>query len=302
VTSISNEAQLLRKPYQSTATNRQREYFLYLPAGYEEDTEKRWPVILFLHGGGERGDGLEDLDYVLRHGPLGEAWIQRRNLPFIMIGPQLPVFGMHKQVRLRAGVPRPARLPVGSPSRADENRPDKPKGRAMARTSDDGGAAEDWGTNGAPGGWQLCEEDLLDMVDDTLLEYRADPDRVYLTGLSYGGYGTWHMATNHPKRWAAIAPICGGANPQLANRLAEVQLPVWIFQGGRDLWIKPQWIYKMANALEKAGHRSVRFTVHEDLGHNSWTRVYAGEDLYRWFLTCKRSNKTVEKTTWQRPR
>ncbi len=286
------EAQLLRKGYKSTATHEWREYFLYLPAGYETDSDRLWPVILFLHGGGERGDGIKDLDWVLRHGPLGEAWIQRRDLPFVIIGPQLPVFGMHNQVRLREGMTKPERLSEGSPPRADENRPDQPKDRPMVRAPDDTptavGVTEDWGRDGAPGGWHLCEADLLSMVDTTLRECKADPDRVYLTGLSYGGYGTWYMATAHPNRWAAIAPFCGGGDPELAHKLAEVQMPIWIFHGGRDLWVKPQWSYKMANALEKAGCRTVRLTIHEDLGHNSWTRVYAGEDLYQWFLTYRR--------------
>jgi predicted esterase len=286
---LASEAQLLRKSYQSSATNKQREFFLYLPQGYEADEDKKWPVILFLHGGGERGDGVNDLDYVLRHGPLGEAWVQRRDLPFIIIGPQLPVFGMHNQVRLRAGIPKPARLTSGSPPRADENRTDQPKERLMVRVSDitPGGvdATNKRARKGMPGGWQLCEEDLLNMVDTTLRDYRADPKRVCLTGLSYGGFGTWYLATAHPNRWAAIAPICGGANPELATRLAEVQMPIWAFHGGRDKWVKHHWIYEMANALEKAGHRSVRFTVHEDLGHDSYTRVYAGADLYQWFLT-----------------
>ena len=73
-----------------------------------------------------------------------------------------------------------------------------------------------------------------------------------------------------------------------AIRQIEVQMPIWIFHGGRDLWVKPQWIYKLANALEQAGCGEVRLTIHEDLGHNSWTRVYAGEDLYQWFLAHKR--------------
>jgi predicted peptidase len=288
----STEAQLLWKSYESAATNKRREYFLYLPEGYGQDKDRLWPVILFLHGGGERGDGLEDLDWVLWHGPLAEAWIQRRNLPFIMIGPQLPVFGMHDQVRLREGRPRPERLAEGSPPRADENRPDQPKERSMVRAPDETpaplGVTEEWGKAGAPGGWQLCEQDLLSMVDTTLREYNADPERVYLTGLSYGGYGTWYLATAHPNRWAAIAPICGGGNSELAHKLAEVQMPIWIFHGGRDLVVKPQWIYGMANALEQAGCSEIRLTIHEDRGHNSFTRVYAGEDLYQWFLAHQR--------------
>ena len=123
-----NNAQLLRKGFTSTITEKQREYFLYLPADYESDPDKQWPVLLFLHGGGERGDGLKDLDYVLLHGPLGEAWVQHRNLPFIMIGPQLPVFEMHDQVRLRDGIPKPVRLADICPPRSDENKPDFPKG------------------------------------------------------------------------------------------------------------------------------------------------------------------------------
>jgi len=188
-------AQLLRKPYQCSATHQRREYFLYLPCGYETESQKRWPVILFLHGGGTRGDGLEDLDWVLEFGPLGEAWIQRRDLPFIMIGPQLPVFGLHAQVQLREGLPRPQRLPDSAPPRRDEERPDFP----MMRAPDDTPAlpelvaltgkelTEATGIEGLPGGWQNCEKDLLGMVDDTLRTYRADPSRVYLTGLSYGG-------------------------------------------------------------------------------------------------------------------
>ena len=160
--------------------------------------------------------------------------------------------------------------------------------RAHDLTPTDFNVTEQWGVDGPPGGWQLCERDLLGMVDRTLIEVRADPERVYLTGLSYGGYGTWHMATAHPDRWAAIAPMCGGANPALAPRLAHRQMPIWIVQGGRDHRVKPRWIYTMANALEQAGHRSVRLTVHEDLGHDCWTRTYAGEDLYAWFLAHRR--------------
>ena len=282
------EDQLLRKPYHSIADNQQREYFLYLPAGYDADSAKLWPVILFLHGGGERGDGLAELDYVLRHGPLGEAWIYRRELPFIMIGPQLPVLGMHDQVRLREGVPKPERLSAGTPPRRPEERPDRAMDREPDHTPDPFKVTEAWGIDGPPGGWHQCEPDLLHMVDATLRDYRADSSQVYLTGLSYGGYGTWHLASAHPERWAAIAPIGGGGNPALAHRLAAIQLPIWILQGGRDGRVKPQWIYKMANALEAAGHQTVRLTIHEDLGHDAWTRAYAGEDLYRWFLSHQR--------------
>jgi len=272
---LPSEPQLLRKRYQSTATQKQREYFLYLPRGYETDKEKIWPVILFLHGAGERGDGLGDLDYVLDHGPLMEAWIQRRDLPFIIISPQLPVFSMSGQI-VRPKT-KPQRLGSGVPLR-DEERPTKP----MTRAAGDPSLLSELGP---PDGWWKAEKDLLNIVDSTLSDYRADSKRVYLTGLSYGGFGTWYMATYQPDRWAAIAPICGLGDPTLASILAAVNMPIWIFQGGRDDVIQPQWIYPMANSLEKAGLKSVRLTIHEDLGHNAWTRVYAGEDLYNWFLS-----------------
>jgi predicted peptidase len=282
------QPKLLRVPYHSTAMGDERAYLLYLPAGYDPAGAKLWPVVLFLHGGGERGDGRGELDHVLRHGPLHEAWIRHRDLPFILISPQLPVFEQHEQVRGRAQRLLPRRLPAGPPPRAEEDRPARPMSREPDATPNAFGVTAQWGIDGPPGGWHLCEEDLLAMVDRTLSECRADPERVYLTGLSYGGYGTWHLACAHPGRWAAIAPMCGGADPALAPCLAERQLPIWIVQGGRDTLVKPEWIYAMANALEEAGHRSVRLTVHEDLGHDCWTRAYAGEDLYRWFLSHRR--------------
>jgi predicted peptidase len=127
------------------------------------------------------------------------------------------------------------------------------------------------------------------MVDSTIGEFRGDADRVYLTGLSYGGFGTWHMAAGHPDRWAAIAPICGAGSTQQAKSIAEARLPVWIFQGGRDPTVKAEYVLQTARGLEAAGHPEVRMTVHEDLSHNVWTRVYEGDDLYNWFLRQRRS-------------
>ncbi len=109
--------QLLRLGYDSAVTHAKREYFVYLPVGYESDQQKRWPVMFFLHGHGERGNGLDELDFVLKHGPLMEAWIQRRPLPFIIISPQLPLFGREEVLKERENEKKPERLESGVPDR-----------------------------------------------------------------------------------------------------------------------------------------------------------------------------------------
>tara|TARA_R100000093_G_scaffold16462_2_gene9332 strand:+ start:28 stop:684 length:657 start_codon:yes stop_codon:yes gene_type:complete len=127
--SEGSEPQLERLSFTSALDGSERQFFVYLPRGYETQTGKDWPVLLFLHGNGERGNGRDELDYVLAHGPLYEAWIQKRDLPFIMIVPQLPMFGMDEHAdylrnrdpsqipqRLADGVPpRPADFPTPEP-------------------------------------------------------------------------------------------------------------------------------------------------------------------------------------------
>ncbi len=150
------------------------------------------------------------------------------------------------------------------------------------------GRERGWDQNGPPQGWSVYEKDVLEMVDSTLRDYRTDPDRVYVTGLSYGGFGTFHFAAAHPERWAAVAPLCGAANPETLKNIAKAELPIWIITGGRDTTVLPEWVLASAVAIEKAGHPEVRFTVHEDRPHDTWTRVYAGWDLYMWFLDHRR--------------
>ena len=265
-------AQLLRPSYTSTVTGKERDYFLYLPKGYETEKGRLWPVILFLHGGGERGDGKKELDRVLKHGPLKEAWVKGRDLPFIIISPQMPPL----EPELRRA--------------REEARRKRPRGPRLApgMSREPTGEEPLWGDEGPPQGWWVYEKDVLNMVDRTLAEYRADPDRVYVTGLSYGGFGAFHFAAAFPYRWAAVAPICGAANPKTVARIAEAKLPIWIFAGGRDRVVRPEWVLRSAVQLEEAGHPDVRFTVHEDQGHSVWNRVYEGWDLYNWFLQHRR--------------
>lgn len=274
-------ARLERLAYRD-ASGRERESFVYLPAGYEPLPRRRWPVLLFLHGDGERGDGRADLDWVLAHGPLYEAWIQKRDLGLLILAPQLPIFGRDQTLDYLRN-----RDPGQIPRRLEEEVPPRPS--EFATPEPMAGATPDpdlpFGPQGPPDGWPRLEQELLALLDQALARYRADPRRVYLTGLSYGGFGTWYLASRHPERFAAIAPVAGWGHPALMPPLAERQTPVWVFAGGRDPLVRLRHFFPGLNELERLGHPDVRFTVHEDTGHDVWRRVYSGQDLYDWLLS-----------------
>lgn len=272
--------QLLRVPYVSSVDQLKREYFVYLPRGYASQPDKQWPVILFLHGNGERGNGLDELDYVISHGPLYEAWIQKKDLPFIIISPQLHMFTMgdvpYIANRTRAQIPQ--RLAEGVP-------PYEPF-FATPQPMEAGEDIKDMSKESPllPMGWEQVEQDLLGMISNTQKNYRTDSKRLYLTGLSYGGFGTWYMASKHPDLFAAAVPVVGWGHPDLMAPIAKANLPVWAFAGGRDTSVEKKFFYAGINKLEDLGDSEVRFTVHEDRGHDTWKRVYASKDLYDWLL------------------
>jgi len=278
-----SQAQLLRQGYQSSVDQSDREYFVYLPKGYHSELGKKWPVMLFLHGNGERGNGQGELDFVLMQGPLHEAWIQKKDLPFVIISPQLHMFGFDKKgisyIDNRSKDNIPKRLDQGVPKRsaAFETNTDIQR---IASLKDMGDV-----TALLPQGWELLETDLITMLDNVQHNYRVNFDKTYLSGLSYGGFGTWYMASKYPQRFAAIAPVVGWGHPSLMAPIAKHKLPVWQFAGGRDSAVNIQYFYAGLNKLEKLGHNNVRFTVHEDKGHDAWTRVYSGDDLYQWLLS-----------------
>lgn len=274
---------LLRRPFKPVDGTEERNYFLYVPTGFYTETGRQWPVMMFLHGNGERGNAQDELDYTLVHGPVREAWIQGRDLPFLIIQPQLPWY-------TRRRPQNPPRVPERAtdgppPERNYGGRSNTP----MARVET--GEPPRWAEQGTlEEGWDLIDKDLLTMVYETLADFRGDPDRVYCTGLSYGGFGSWHMAQTYPERFAAVAPVCGAGDPSKMQPIVDAKLPIWIHQGGRDTTVPAEHVLASAKALEAAGHSEVRVTVHEDLGHNVWTRVYEGDDLYNWFLRNRRNS------------
>jgi predicted peptidase len=280
-TPVHHPAELTRVSFESKLDQQEHDFFLYLPKDYGVDKDKKWPVLMFLHGDGERGNGRDELDWVMVHGPLYEAWVQKRDLPFILVVPQLPMFGRdtlgfsYLANRDKSRIPK--RLDDGVPPREPYFDTPQPMTGAIAADSIPGDV-------GLADGWNRIEDDLLTMLDLVQANYQADENRVYLSGLSYGGFGTWYMAGKHPERFAAINPIVGWGDPDQMGPIAEYKIPVWAFSGGRDRVVETKYFYAGINKLEELGLK-VRYTIHEDLGHDTWKRVYAGEDIYEWFLS-----------------
>lgn len=198
-------------------------YLLFLPKSYGKNPQQKWPLILFLHGAGERGD---DIELVKIHG-IPKIVEQQEDFPFIAVSPQCP--------------------------------------------------KASW--------WTAELEALNALLDEVVAKYTVDTDRLYLTGLSMGGYGAWYLATMYPERFAAIAPICGGGDPEKAYVLKNV--PAWVFHGGKDTVVSPEESEKMVNAL-KSCSSDVQFTLYPEAGHDSWTETYDNPELYKWFLKHKR--------------
>lgn len=201
------------------------EYLLYIPEEYNT-TEKKWPLILFLHGAGERGN---DVHMVAAHGP-PKLVEQGKAFPFVIVSPQCP-----------------------------EN---------------------SWWSS------ELQMDRLNALLDDIVSRYRIDQERIYVTGLSMGGFGTWRLAHDYPHRFAAIAPVCGKGDPESVQNIRH--LPAWVFHGAKDSVIPIKESQLMVDALTTIGG-NVQFTVYPEAGHDSWTETYNNPELYEWFLKHTRS-------------
>jgi predicted peptidase len=186
-------------------------YLLFLPEGYGKK-DKKWPLILFLHGAGETGN---DLARVKRHGP-PRIVEKKKDFPFIVVSPQASRRGWNPDV-------------------------------------------------------------LNALLDDVLSKYDVDKDRVYLTGLSMGGYGTWALAAAHPERFAAIVPICGGGDPAEAKKYKN--LAIWVFHGAKDRLVPVRNSRVMVDAIKKAGGKA-ELTIYPEADHDSWTETYNNPKLY----------------------
>ena len=133
---------------------------------------------------------------------------------------------------------------------------------------------------------------LMLLLDHVEKNYNIDKSRVYVTGLSMGGFGTWMCVNESPNRFAAAAPICGGAKTEWAEKL--IDMPIWVFHGGSDPVVVPAFSERMVDVIKKAGGKKILFTVYEGEGHDSWTRTYNNQLFYDWMF--QQSLERVVKT------
>jgi predicted peptidase len=138
----------------------------------------------------------------------------------------------------------------------------------------------------SPGrGWDA--QTLNALLDDVMANYRVDKDRIYVTGLSMGGFGTWALAAAYPDRFAALVPICGGGNSADAKKL--VHIPIWVFHGAKDNVVPPSRSESIVKALKEAGAKNLKFTLYPDANHDSWTETYNNPEMWDWLLQQKRA-------------
>jgi predicted peptidase len=201
-------------------------------------TETLYPLVLFLHGAGERG---KDNEVQLKYLP---TWMtapeNRQRFPCYLIAPQC----------------RPDTYWVETPRAFDREAPRQPPGPQM--------------------------QVVLNVLEEVLVNHPIDPQRLYLTGLSMGGYGSWDLGTRWADRWAAVAPICGGGDELYADRLVHV--PVWAWHGDRDDVVPVDKSRTMIEAIRSAGG-SPKYTELKGVGHDSWTEAYTAADgLLPWMF------------------
>ncbi len=199
----------------------QGKYLLYLPETYGKDKQKL-PLILFLHGSGERGNNP---NIIANFGPPKVA-LKQKGFPFIVLAPQCP-----------------------------------------------------------PGKWWTdvdVTEMTLALLDQVSKDYLVDTKRIYLTGMSMGGFGAWDLAQKYPSRWAAMAVLCAGGNPYLQDRVRNI--PTKVFHGAQDKNVPMGFAQQMVGTLKQAGGQ-VDLKIYPDKAHDVWTVTYNDPKLYEWFLS-----------------
>ena len=219
-------ADLYQPKEYSNADGKQLKYQIMLPKDYSADGQQSYPLVIFLHGAGERGtDNVRQLV----HGAKEFAKdANREKHPCFVIAPQCP--------------------------------------------------SGQW--------WGESRSLIVELIRELQKEYRIDATRLYITGLSMGGFGTWDLIGQHPDMFAAAAPICGGGDPQTCSKFAK--LPIWVFHGDADNVVRPEQSRRMVDALKKAGGMP-KYTEYPGVGHDSWTQTYADAAFMEWLFAQRRT-------------
>ena len=220
------------------------------------------PLLLFLHGFGERGD--DNLRQLIHGGPMfASDAFHRRHRAFV-VAPQCP-----------AGT---------EPGTVSEN-PNDPPGTEAQRVWTHRlkrGVSPPIDVEREPTA-QL--QAVIRLVDHLIETRPIDPDRVYVAGLSMGGYATWELITRDPQRWAAAAPICGAGDPGAAERVKD--LPIWVHHGDRDGAIPVARSREMVAAINAARGRVV-YSEYPHVGHDSWTPTFQSRHVWDWLFAQRR--------------
>ena len=224
-------------------------YLEYLPPDYNSSSAN-FPVVIFLHGKGEKGPNSRDpkqlehgVNELTKHGPPKHVK-NGTQFPFILISPQL-----------KAGV----------------------------------------------NGWR--PDYVMEVIDHVLNTLRIDRSRIYLTGMSMGGFGTWMLAQTYPDFFAAIAPVCGGGNPAKAKDIADANLPVWAFHGDADRIVPASRSIAMVNAVNAHKPRTeAKISIYRGVKHDSWENAYQpghsihNPNVYEWLLTHRKNGSQPQET------
>jgi predicted peptidase len=202
---------------------------------------KQYPLVIFLHGAGERGD--DNAKQLIHGAKIFTKPFYRKHYPCFVLAPQCP-------------------------------------------------EEQKWVDTDWKGDKQIFPETptvpmkvLIALIDSFIKANNVDTSRIYVTGLSMGGFGTWDLAYRMNTRIAAVVPICGGGDEDKAEMIKSI--PAWAFHGDKDPLVKPFRSANMVNAINKAGGKA-RLTMYRNAGHDSWTRTYDNPEVIKWMFSQKR--------------
>jgi predicted peptidase len=206
------------------------------------DNSKKYPLVIFLHGAGERGN---DNEAQLFHGS-GLFTENSKEYPCFALFPQCPKDKKWVEVDWSAD------------------------SHQMPSESSD------------------LLKSLMELTEQLKNTYAIDNDRIYIMGLSMGGFGTWELISRFPDKFAAAVPICGGGDENMASGMVDV--PIWAFHGDRDRIVKTIRTRNMINAIKSSGGNA-KYTEYKDTGHLCWSKAFAETELLSWLFSHSLKNR-----------